>query len=241
MSKQHKKPQEGQIERRFFPGKVQIRMESTEGEEQEKRTVEGYAAVFNEETDMYWWKERIAPGAFSDALKDDVRALFNHDPNFILARSNNTLELWEDEKGLGYRFETPNTTIGNDLLENLRNGNITQSSFGFTIETYEVQEREEGDDLITITKIGRLYDVSPVTFPAYEATEVTARSIDKIREEIKQKREAEQENKGEQEGNEGPDDTGENDENSNSDEGMQEVTSVTEDIEYYKLNLVEKE
>lgn len=222
MSKQHKKPVEGSIERRYYPGAVQIRMETTEGEEKESRTVEGYAAVFNEETDMYFWKERIAPGAFSDALQDDVRALFNHDPNFILARSNNTLELWEDEKGLGYRFEAPNTTAGNDLLENLRNGNITQSSFGFTIESYEWEEREDEDEVITITKVGRLFDVSPVTFPAYEATEVTARSIDQVREEIKQKREAEKEDKG-------------------GEEIEVPETTITDDIEYYKLKVLEKE
>ena len=163
--KKHKEPVQGRIERRYYPGQVEIRMEMAEGEEKESRTVEGYAAVFNEETDMYWWKERIAPGAFSEALADDVRALFNHDPNYILARSNNTLELWEDGKGLGYRFEAPNTTAGNDLLENLRNGNITQSSFGFTIDKYEWEEMADGEEMITITKVGRLYDVSPVTFP----------------------------------------------------------------------------
>lgn len=200
MSKhKEKEPVKGRFERRTFQGAVQIRAaQENEGEASESRMVEGYAAVFNEETDMYWWKERIAPGAFSEVLSDDVRALFNHDSNYILARSSNTLELWEDEKGLGYRFEAPNTTAGNDLLENLRNGNITQSSFGFTIDAYEWEERED-DELITITKIGRLYDVSPVTFPAYETTEVTARSIDKVREEMREKVEAKKEQQGQPE------------------------------------------
>ena len=169
------KPSIGKIERRTFSVDVHLRAADKSSK---SRTVEGYAAVFDTVTDMGAWRESIAVGAFSDALGDDVRALFNHDPNMILARTNNTLEIWQDEKGLGYRFEAPNTTLGDDLLENIRNGNVTQSSFGFTIDDYEWSEVENGYDHLSITKIGRLFDVSPVTFPAYETTEVVARSLD---------------------------------------------------------------
>lgn len=168
----------GKIERRTFATNVQLRNGNDQGESSQSRTIEGYAAVFNSETDMGLWTESIAPGAFDGVLKDDVRALFNHDSNLILARSNNTLEIWQDEKGLGYRFDPPNTTVGNDLIENLSNGNVTQSSFGFTIEDYTIEERDGKKDHVVITKVGRLFDVSPVTFPAYETTEATARSIE---------------------------------------------------------------
>lgn len=169
------KPNIGKIERRTFSVDVQLRA-AEKGSK--SRTVEGYAAVFNTVTDMGAWRESIAPGAFDGVLQDDVRALFNHDPNMILARTNNTLEIWQDEKGLGYRFEAPDTTRGNDLLEDIRSGNVTQSSFGFTIDDYEWSEMPDGSDHLSITKLGRLFDVSPVTFPAYETTEVVARSLD---------------------------------------------------------------
>lgn len=203
-----------QMERRTFTAPVSIRMVHENGDsdkKKESRTIEGYAAIFNSETEMFGgeWVERIAPGAFTEVMQDDVRALFNHDPNHILARTaSGTLQLWQDGRGLGYRFEAPNTTHGNDLLENIRNGNITQSSFGFTIQDYAMEYRGE-TEVFTITKVGRLFDVSPVTFPAYETTEVTARSIDQARNE---KPEPEPEAK---------------------------AQSVEDSIEYYKLRLAE--
>lgn len=153
----------------------------------ESRRVEGYAAVFGSESEeLGWFVEEIAPGAFDDVLNDDVRALYNHDENLILARTaSGTLELWVDEKGLRYAFDAPNTTAGNDLLESIKRGDISQSSFGFRVKDDKWEELEmelNGKKWFKtkriIVKIERLFDVSPVTFPAYPDTEVARRSLD---------------------------------------------------------------
>ena len=170
----------GEIERRTFTGEVRM---NTGEEGEEKRTVEGYAALFNVESQLMWdFVEVIEPGAFDNVLEDDVRALFNHDANLVLARNNGTLELWVDEKGLGYRFEAPRTTVGDDLLENLEKKIITQSSFGFRVEETSWDEIVTDDDSIKhirrIRKIKELFDVSPVTYPAYLTTEVSLRNFE---------------------------------------------------------------
>lgn len=149
----------------------------------ESRTIEGYAALFDSRSElMYDFYEVISPSAFLNADLADIRALFNHDPNGILARTkSNTLEVEIDETGLLYRFDAPNTTLGNDLLEMVRRGDVSQSSFAFTIlpDGDEWSRDKENDMLVrTITKIDRVYDVSPVTYPAYAQTTVTARSLE---------------------------------------------------------------
>jgi uncharacterized protein len=154
-----------QHEKRFFD--VETRIDSSN----DKDVVVGHAAVFNSlSEDLGGFREMIMPGAFDDVLDNDTRAYFNHDPNFLLGRvSAGTLRLSVDEKGLRYELDIPKTTAGQDLKENLRNGNITQSSFAFTLpENGDTWERtEEGNDIRKINKIGRLYDVSPVSLPAY--------------------------------------------------------------------------
>ena len=174
----------GKIERRTFTGEV--RMETTG----EKRIVEGYAAKFNQESLLMWdFVEIIEPGAFDDVLEDDVRALFNHDPNLVLARNNGSLDLWVDTVGLGYRFEALDTTSGNDLVKNMDAKIINQSSFGFTVQESSWDEIINGDNSIKhirrIKKIKQLYDVSPVTYPAYTSTEVALRSFDQHKEKSK--------------------------------------------------------
>ena len=153
----------------------------------ESRRVEGYAAVFGSESEeLGWFVEEIAPGAFDDVLSDDVRALYNHDENLILARTaSGTLELSIDERGLRYAFDAPNTTAGNDLLESIKRGDISQSSFGFRVkeDKWEDMEMEQNGKKWfktkrTIMKVERLFDVSPVTFPAYPDTDVARRSMD---------------------------------------------------------------
>ena len=153
------------------------------------RTVEGYAALYGVETDLGWFREVIEKGAFDDADLTDVRALFNHDPNFPLARTKGgTLSLELDEKGLLYRFEAPDTTFGNDLIAMIRSGVISQSSFAFMIDEQSWEEKlGEEKELRRIKKISVVYDVSPVTYPAYEETSVTARK----RDEFKQRQETE--------------------------------------------------
>jgi HK97 family phage prohead protease len=150
-------------------------------DKEEKRTVRGYAATFESRSgDLGGFIESIDPEAFSSTDMDDVRALFNHDSNFVLGRTKSgTLRLMVDEKGLAYEIDMPDTQLGRDMYESIKRGDISQSSFAFTIEDDEY--RKEGDTVYrTIKKIKKLYDVAPVTFPAYESTSVQARKIDEL-------------------------------------------------------------
>lgn len=157
--------------------------------EPDSRTIRGYAAVFGSESeDLGGFTEYIAPGAFDGVLNDDVRALVNHNDNLILGRtSSGTLRLSVDERGLAYEFDVPNTSYGNDLLESVRRGDITQSSFGFTVAEdawdYEGKGMGKKKPKRTIKKVARLYDVSPVTYPAYPDTSVALRSLQTQQEE----------------------------------------------------------
>lgn len=176
------------IERRFTTGAVELR---TEGEgAAAKRLVRGYAAVFKSDSEnlggeTYRMIEQIAPGAFDDVLKDDVRALFNHDANLILARSKagvGTLKIGSDERGLWYEFEAPDTQAGRDLMVSLARGDVDQSSFGFTVSKEGQKWEESSAAGVTtarrmITKVSRLYDVSPVTYPAYPDASAALRSL----------------------------------------------------------------
>lgn len=149
------------------------------------RKVTGIAAKFNSRSENMGsaaspvW-EVISPGAFDGRLNDNCVALFNHDPNLILARSEGgrgTLRLWIDSVGLNYEFTAPNTQAGNDLLESIKRGDIRASSFSFSVAAGGDSYKAEGKAMVrTISKMGRLFDVSPVTTPAYQATTVSARS-----------------------------------------------------------------
>lgn len=151
-------------------------------EEGESRRVEGYAALYDTRTTIgNWFEEEIAPGAFDDVLGDDVRALFNHDPNMILARSKDgkgTLTLSVDERGLKYAFDMPDRTYARDLFDAIKSGDVDSSSFGFRIEQEEWEERGDGElPVRRITRMAQLYDVSPVTYPAYPDATVALRSM----------------------------------------------------------------
>ncbi len=136
--------------------------------------ITGYAAVFNKwSEDLGFFKEKIQEGAFKRTIDaDDVRALINHDPNLIIGRTKNkTLKLWEDDKGLGYDVQLPDTSYANDLRESIKRKDITQNSFGFQA----VQDEWSKDGAKrTLTEV-KLFDVSPVTFPAYKQTSVALR------------------------------------------------------------------
>jgi HK97 family phage prohead protease len=151
-------------------------------DQEEKRTVRGYAATFESRSgDLGGFIESIDREAFSETDMEDVRALFNHDSNFVLGRTKaGTLRLMVDENGLAYEIDMPDTQLGRDMYESIKRGDISQSSFAFTIEDDEY--RKEGDTVYrTIKKIKKLYDVAPVTFPAYESTSVQARKIDELK------------------------------------------------------------
>jgi len=152
-------------ETRYF--NIDSRLDTQKG----KDVVIGHAAVFNTlSEDLGAFREKIMPGAFDEVLDNDVRAYFNHDPNLILGRTSaGTLRLSVDEQGLRYELDVPNTSAGRDLKENMRLGNITQSSFAFTIgkDGDSWERSENGADIRVINKVNRLYDVSPVSLPAY--------------------------------------------------------------------------
>lgn len=169
-------------ERRYLPGNIEIR-DSEDG----RPTISGYAAVFDKRSENFHWDpdqefyEVIAPGAFSEVLKDDVRALFNHEGMPLARTKSGTLKIEQDSIGLRYQFELPDTTLGNDLGAAIRRGDIDGSSFAFRVAEAGDRIEIEGKTTIrTITKISRLVDVSPVTYPAYPDTSVVARSAEDI-------------------------------------------------------------
>ena len=149
-------------EKRFFNIETRVK---TKGK---RKIVEGHAAVYGMMSeDLGGFREMIKPGAFDNVLGDDVRAFFNHDPNYLLARtSSGTLKITTDKKGLRYSFDVPDTTAGRDLLVSMERGDITQSSFAFTVEE-DSWSNVKGKEVRTIEKVARLYDVSPVSIPAY--------------------------------------------------------------------------
>jgi HK97 family phage prohead protease len=139
--------------------------------------IEGYAAIFDSlSEEMFGFREKIAKGAFADSIrKDDIRMLWNHDPNFVLGRTKaRTLELSEDSKGLFYRGIPPNTQWARDLMESIKRGDVNQSSFGFIIQK-ESWDKNAKPCVRTLDEV-QLFDVSPVTYPAYKNTEVYVRS-----------------------------------------------------------------
>jgi len=144
----------------------------TEGD---NRRLVGHAAVFDKlSEDLGGWRERIAKGAFAGVLGDDVRALWNHDPNHLLARTAaGTLRLSEDDAGLAMDLDPPDTTTGRDLLVLVDRGDVREMSFGFQVGDDEWIT--EGDQTTrVITRVARLWDVSPVTYPAYPDTDIAA-------------------------------------------------------------------
>lgn len=156
---------------------------------QDSRTVEGYAVVFNSQSEDLGFYETINPAAITEdvLMRSDVFCLFNHDLDKVLARSKygtGSLQLQLDERGLKYTFQVPNTDLGDELLEYLRRGDIDSSSFAFTVSTDEGSEvwttGTDGRQYREILKIDELHDVSPVWNPAYSSTSVSQRTLDKL-------------------------------------------------------------
>lgn len=174
----------------------------------ESRHVEGYAVVFESLSEDLGFYETIERGAITQELVDnsDIFALLNHDDDKVLARSNKgigSLKLTVDERGLKYEFDAADTQLGNDLLEYLKRGEISTSSFAFYIDPRDPEaeswERKNGASYRTIHKIAYLHDVSPVWNAAYSATSVAQRCLDKAKEledrELEEQRKAEEEKK----------------------------------------------
>lgn len=165
-----------EMERRYYPA-TEIRVQNNDNDEPR---LEGYAAVFNSPSeDLGGFREIILPGAFKDAIgEDDIRALWNHDPNYVLGRNRSeTLTLVEDLHGLKIEVVPPSTQWARDLMVSIGRGDVSQMSFGFSVpDDGQRWEQVEGEHIRYLIKV-RLFDISPVTYPAYPATEVQARAI----------------------------------------------------------------
>ena len=156
---------------------------NVEWREGEDGKIRGHAAVFNIESNAgRYFREKVASGAFADSIqKDDVRALWNHDANYVLGRNvSGTLTLREDAQGLYYEIDPPDTQWARDLIVSMKRGDITQSSFGFEVIKQEWVEEKDALPL-RIIREAKLWDVSPVTYPFYQQTDVAMRSLDEFR------------------------------------------------------------
>lgn len=163
------------LERRYLDTEFEVRAHAGPSG---GHTVTGYAAKWEKSSqNLGGFVEQIRAGAFTRTIREaDVRALFNHDPNIVLGRNKaGTLRLAEDTSGLHYEVDMPNTTVARDLVESMQRGDISQSSFGFATITEDWGFTERDFPLRTLIE-AKLYDVSPVTFPAYLDTESTARA-----------------------------------------------------------------
>ena len=153
---------------------VELRTAEVRAAGDDSLVVEGYASNFDVEYDLGYFKESVARGAFDDVMQDDVRFLLNHTGAPLARTTNGTLELSVDQTGLKYRAALADTQDGRDLYKLIKRGDITQSSFAFTIDG---DEWSEDRSTRTITKIGRLLDTSAVTYPASPSTTVAARNM----------------------------------------------------------------
>lgn len=163
------------IERRAFHIELRVKQEADK-----PPMIAGHAALFNTlSEDLGGFRETIMPGAFAKTLQEaDVRALLNHDPNMLLGRTKSgTLRLAEDEQGLAFEIDPPETGYANDLLTSMRRGDLDQMSFGFQV----VKDRWiAGDEPVRELVEVRLFDVSPVTFPAYPQTDASVRTAEDV-------------------------------------------------------------
>ena len=168
--------------------------EGGDGEDAGKPVIVGHAAVFDSwSEDLGGFREKIAPGAFTETLKDaDVRALFNHNADIVIGRSKSgTLRLKEDKVGLAIEVDPPDTQAGRDLVVLMERGDIDQMSFGFRTVRDEWSHPEDNNQPSErVLMEVELFDVSPVTFPAYPDTDVAVRSLERQRNEADERREA---------------------------------------------------
>jgi uncharacterized protein len=177
-----------EIERRILQGKISLRTAAPGSNS--IGTLEGYAAIFNSQShDLGGFRETLVPGSFDKVLasKPDVRALCNHDASQILGRTKNrTLRLRADNTGLFCSVDLPDTQTARDLHTLISRGDVSQMSFAFKLagdgsdENWtDASDPDTGAKyaLRTVSNVSNLYDVSAVTYPAYENTNVSARAL----------------------------------------------------------------
>lgn len=168
-------------QRELMTNKIEIR-EDDDG----TRTISGYAVKWEKKSQVlglyYKFREQFKSGAFLNSLNnDDQRFLWSHDTGKVLGRTkNNTLRLKEDDVGLRFELDLPNTTLGNDTYESIKRGDVDGVSFGFRVEDDEIEEPEDDLPLRTVKK-AKLLEISAVAFPAYPDSEVSARGYDPIK------------------------------------------------------------
>lgn len=157
----------------------------TRTEDNGQMIVEGYAATFNQpyvlyNTNVFELQEQIDPHAFDNTDMEDVIMQYDHEGRVFARKRNGTLQLTTDEHGLKISARLDGTTIGRQLYEEIKGGYTDRMSFGFTVDEEKREETESQSKLSvlrTITKIRKLYDVSAVSLPANDATEISARSL----------------------------------------------------------------
>ena len=148
-----------------------------------QRTITGYAVKWEMKSHPMGWfqrfQEQFKKGAFAESLtKEDQRALWSHDTSQVLGRTKNgTLRLYEDDIGLRFELDLPNTTLGNDAYETIKRGDVDGVSFGFRMRKEEWDESDPDNVTRTVTQAD-LFEISPVGFPAYPDSQVSARSDD---------------------------------------------------------------
>lgn len=169
----------GQREKRELTFKLEVREDGKSG----KKKIVGYAAVFDKlSVDLGGFREHIRKGAFKKSIDrgDDVRALYNHDSNFVLGRvKSGTLKMEEDDTGLRVEIDPPDAQWARDLMSSIDRGDISQMSFGFVVKDerwYRDEDAEEDPKTRRELLEVDVFDVSPVTFPAYPDTEAALRN-----------------------------------------------------------------
>lgn len=163
------------IEIRSYPAEIR-----SASDDMQIPRLTGHAALFDVlSEDLGGFREKIQKGAFANSIQtDDVRALFNHDSNYVLGRNTKgTLSLKEDDRGLAIEITPPDTQFAKDLVTLIGRGDINQMSFGFIVKAEEWDYSDEDNIIRTLTEL-QLWDVSPVTFPAYPQTEIVVNSKD---------------------------------------------------------------
>lgn len=176
------------MERRQYEAS-EIRAENGDGD----ATLVGHAAVFDTlSLEMWGFREKIAPGAFADTIgKDDIRALWNHEPSMVLGRvAAGTLDVAEDKRGLAVRIKPPDTQAGRDAVTSISRGDVSQMSFGFRVleDSWETDADDPSLLIRTVEKV-QLWEVSPVTFPAYPDTDIGKRDVEGALESLRRAKE----------------------------------------------------
>lgn len=163
-----------QLERRFFPFEVRV----SDGDTPK---IEGTGVVYNQLSNVMYgmFREQIAPGAFSESIATrDIRTLWNHNTDYPLGRTGNgTVRISEDEDGIHFSNDPPSTSWGSDAVQSIRRRDVSQMSFGFVTIEDSWSYGTDNQLIRTVTK-GELWEMSPVTFPAYPQTDVAVRSLE---------------------------------------------------------------